>query len=180
MFYLLRHLLSVVLLPGTMVVLVPLWIARRYGIEPSWPRTAGGIVLAICGALLLVPGVLLFGSSLQRFFTSGRGTLAPWDPPARLVVSGPYRYVRNPMIAGVIFMLAALTLLLRSAPHAVWAGIFLLVNAIYIPLLEEPDLGARFGADYDRYRTHVRRFVPRLTPWIDSDRSALHQDRPRV
>ena len=107
MFYLLRHLLSVVLLPGTMVVLVPLWIARRYSIEPSWPRTAGGIVLAICGALMLVPGVLLFGSSLRRFFTSGRGTLAPWDPPARLVVSGPYRYVRNPMIAGVIFMLAA-------------------------------------------------------------------------
>jgi hypothetical protein len=52
MFYLLRHLLSVVLLPGTMVVLVPLWIARRYSIEPSWPRTAGGIVVAICGALL--------------------------------------------------------------------------------------------------------------------------------
>src|SRR5262245_59489260 len=117
MFYLLRHLLSVVLLPGTMVVLVPLWIARNYGVEPSWPRSASGIALAVCAALLLIPGVMLFGSSLRGFFTSGRGTLAPWDPPSRLVVSGPYRYVRNPMIAGVIFMQLALALLLRSMPH---------------------------------------------------------------
>lgn len=182
MFYLLRHLLSATLLPGTVVVLVPLWIARRYGVDPAWPRAAGEIGLAACGALLLIPGVMLFGSSLQRFFTSGRGTLAPWDPPARLVVTGPYRYVRNPMIAGVMFVLLALALLLRSQPHAAWAGIFVLVNAIYIPLVEEPDLAARFGADYDRYRKHVPRFVPRLTPWIDTaqERSSLHKDRSRV
>ena len=181
MFYLLRHLFSVALLPGTMVVLVPLWIARSYGVEPSLPRSAGGITLAVCGALLLVPGVMLFGSSLRGFFTSGRGTLAPWDPPSRLVVSGPYRYVRNPMIAGVIFMLLAVALLLRSTPHGIWAGIFILANAIYIPLLEEPDLAVRFGSDYDRYCRHVRRFVPRLTPWTDpGDGSSLHQNRSRV
>ena len=182
MFYLLRHALSVLLLPGTVLVAAPVWISRRYGVDPSWPRTAGGIALAAAGALLLVPGLLLFGSSLRRFFTAGRGTLAPWDPPSRLVVTGPYRYVRNPMIAGVMFMLFAIALLLRSRPHAAWAGIFVVLNAIYIPLLEEPDLAARFGEDYARYRRHVRRFVPRLTPWAGAanDGSSLHEDRPRV
>ena len=182
MFYLLRHALSVMLLPGTAVVLVPLWILRRYGVELTWPRTAGGIAIAAGGVLLLIPGVLLFAASLQRFFTSGRGTLAPWDPPARLVVTGPYRYVRNPMISGVIFMLFAIALLLRSRPHAAWAGTFVLINMIYIPLLEEPGLAARFGADYDSYRKHVRRFVPRLTPWAGParERSSLHEDRSRI
>ena len=182
MFYLLRHALSVTLLPGTVVILVPLWITKRYGVELTWPRTAGEIAAAAGGVVLLIPGVILFAASLHRFFTSGRGTLAPWDPPARLVVAGPYRYVRNPMIAGVIFMLLAIALLLRSRPHAAWAGIFILANAIYIPLLEEPDLAVRFGADYDRYRQHVRRFLPRLTPWTDAgaEGSSLHEDRSRI
>ena len=182
MFYLLRHALSATLLPGTVLVVVPVWIARRYGVNAAWPGTAGQIALAAAGVLLLVPGVILFGSSLRRFFTTGRGTLAPWDPPARLVVSGPYRYVRNPMIAGVMFVLFAIALLLRSWPHAAWAGMFVLINAIYIPLLEEPDLAARFGDDYATYRRHVRRFVPRLTPWDGppSDRSSLHENRSRV
>ena len=182
MFYLLRHALSVMLLPGTVLIVVPIWIARSYGVDVAWPRTAGEMALAAAGVLVLVPGVILFGSSLRGFFTTGRGTLAPWDPPARLVVTGPYRYVRNPMIAGVMFMLFAIALLLRSRPHAAWAGIFVLINAIYIPLLEEPDLAARFGGDYATYRKHVRRFVPRLTPWAGptSDRSSLHENRSRV
>jgi protein-S-isoprenylcysteine O-methyltransferase Ste14 len=182
MLYFLRHALSVTLLPGTVLVVIPLWIARRYGVDATWPRTAGEIALAAAGLLLLAPGLTLFGSSLRRFFTTGRGTLAPWDPPSRLVVAGPYRYVRNPMISGVIFMLLAIALLLRSRPHGAWAGIFIAINAIYIPLVEEPDLAARFGEDYAAYRRNVRRFVPRLTPWSlpAGGRSPLHEDRSRV
>jgi protein-S-isoprenylcysteine O-methyltransferase Ste14 len=86
------------------------------------------------------------------------------------------------MIAGVILGLFAIALLLRSQPHAVWAAMVVAINAIYIPLFEEPDLAARFGEDYATYRKHVRRFVPRFTPWTTTpgDRSSLHEDRPRV
>jgi protein-S-isoprenylcysteine O-methyltransferase Ste14 len=73
------------------------------------------------------------------------------------------------MIAGVIFMLFGVALALRSRPHGAWAVTFLLINAIYIPLLEEPGLQRRFGDDYARYCRHVRRFVPRLRPWSDSE-----------
>src|SRR5262249_10770128 len=102
-----------------------------------------------------------------HFWTRGRGTLAPWDPPRQFVVAGPYRYVRNPMISGVIAILAGEACVLASRPHAGWAALFAAINAIYIPLFEEPMLAARFGEPYAAYRRHVRRFVPRLTPYQD-------------
>jgi protein-S-isoprenylcysteine O-methyltransferase Ste14 len=88
--------------------------------------------------------------------------LAPWDPPAHLVVRGPYRYVRNPMISGVLFIIIAESLVLRSFPHAAWAAVFLLVNMIYIPFIEEPQLERRFGDEYRQYKRDVPRFVPRM------------------
>jgi len=104
-------------------------------------------------------------TSLARFARDGDGTLAPWDPPRRLVIRGPYRYVRNPMISGVVFTLFGEALALQSRPHLLWAMTFLAINLIYIPLLEEPDLVRRFGDDYRRYRRHVPGIVPRLSPW---------------
>ena len=69
------------------------------------------------------------------------------------------------MISGVILILFAQALLLRSAPHAAWAVGFLAINFVYIPLLEEPQLERRFGHEYRRYREHVPRLLPRLRPW---------------
>lgn len=163
--YLLRHLLSLLILPTTVVAFVPMWIARRYGVQASWPTSVGDVALAMAGAVVLGIGIVLFAASLWQFFSQGHGTLAPWDPPQRLVVNGPYRYVRNPMISGVVFILFGLAMVLRSRPHAVWAVTFLAINAVYIPLLEEPMLQARFGADYERYCRHVGRLIPRLTAW---------------
>jgi protein-S-isoprenylcysteine O-methyltransferase Ste14 len=93
---------------------------------------------------------------------------APWDPPRRLVVRGPYRFVRNPMIAGLIFVLFSEALLLLSPFHAEWAVTFLVVNLIYIPLLEDPMMVARFGDDYHEYCRHVGRILPRLRAWQPS------------
>jgi protein-S-isoprenylcysteine O-methyltransferase Ste14 len=162
---LLRQLLSIAILPGTVVVLVPLWIARANGIELALAGSAGGLVLQLAGLGALAVGVLLFASSLRRFATEGEGTLAPWDPPRRLVVRGPYRFVRNPMISGVIFVLFGEALLLLSLPHALWALAFLGLNLVYIPLLEEPQLEQRFGDPYREYCRNVPRVVPRATPW---------------
>lgn len=160
-----RHLLSIAILPLTVTVLVPLWIARGSGIRLALGGSAAERALQAAGVALLGVGLVLFAASLRRFASEGEGTLAPWDPPRRLVVRGPYRFVRNPMISGVVFVLFGEAAVLVSRPLAVWALGFLALNAIYIPLMEEPMLEARFGDSYAAYRRHVRRFLPRLRPW---------------
>ena len=69
------------------------------------------------------------------------------------------------MISGVVLLLLAEALFLRSLSHLQWAGIFALINTVYIPLLEEPGLRARFGKEYQDYSENVRRLIPRLRPW---------------
>jgi protein-S-isoprenylcysteine O-methyltransferase Ste14 len=165
MIMLLRHLLSFAILPFTMAVLMPVWIARQYGVTPAAGRSAGELAIQLAGLAAFGVGLVLFAASLRRFATEGDGTLAPWDPPRTLVIRGPYRFVRNPMISGLIFVLFGEALLLLSRPHAAWAAGFLVVNLIYIPLLEEPMLAERFGDDYREYCRHVRRFLPRLSAW---------------
>jgi protein-S-isoprenylcysteine O-methyltransferase Ste14 len=162
---LLRHLLAIALLPFTVAVLVPVWIARRFAVSPALGGSAGELLLQAAGVAAGAVGLVLFAASLRRFAAEGEGTLAPWDPPRRLVVRGPYRYVRNPMISGVIFVLFGEALALVSMPHAVWAAAFLALNLVYIPLVEEPQLEQRFGEPYREYRRHVRRFLPRARPW---------------
>jgi protein-S-isoprenylcysteine O-methyltransferase Ste14 len=168
---LLRHAAALILLPGTVTVLVPLWLARRYRVSASAPTDPGDWTLVGVGALLLAAGLALFVSTVLHFGRRGRGTLAPWDPPRHLVVAGPYRRVRNPMISGVILILISEALLLRSTPHALWAATFLILNAIYIPLIEEPQLRVRFGEEYANYTRYVPRIVPRLRPWSSDDGS---------
>jgi protein-S-isoprenylcysteine O-methyltransferase Ste14 len=161
----LRQLCSIALLPGMVVVVIPVWIARRNHVGLTAPSDRASAALQVFGIGLLVIGVVLFGSSLYYFWSRGRGTLAPWDPPRRFVVDGPYRFVRNPMISGVIFVLLGEAFVLLSRPHAEWAGLFFLINLVYIPVLEEPMLAARFGEPYLNYKRAVRRFLPRLRPW---------------
>jgi len=163
--YLLRHVLSVLILPTTVVLVVPVWIARNWHVVPGWPHSFPGWTALLAGAFTLGIGLVLFAASLLHFAREGRGTLAPWDPPRHLVVRGPYRFVRNPMISGVLILLAGIALCLRSLPHAIWAATFVTVNLIVIPLVEEPDLEQRFGDEYRTYARAVPRFIPRVSPW---------------
>lgn len=165
MLILIRHLLAIAALPFVVAVLIPIWIARTSGVRLALGTTTPHLLTQIAGAALLTVGLALFLSSLRRFATDGKGTLAPWDPPRHLVVRGPYRYVRNPMISGVVFMLFGEALTLLSGPHVQWALVFLVINLIYIPLLEEQQLKARFGEEYIEYCRHVPRLLPRLRPW---------------
>jgi protein-S-isoprenylcysteine O-methyltransferase Ste14 len=162
---LLRHLLAITILPFTVAVVIPIGLARRNGITLVVGSSASQVGLQVAGLLVLCLGLVPFFASLRRFATEGRGTLAPWDPPRRLVVRGPYRYVRNPMISGVVFVLLGESMGLLSRAHFDWALIFLGVNAVYIPLLEEPMLVERFGSEYQQYCRHVPRLLPRLRPW---------------
>jgi len=164
---LLRHLVSILLLPFVMVVLVPRWILTASAQTDSrWsagsPLEAGGRVL---GGLLFIAGLALFTWCVVLFARVGRGTLAPWDPTQRLVAVGPYRHVRNPMSTGVATMLAGEALFHGSRHLAAWLGLFALFNHLYFLIAEEPGLTRRFGASYQEYRAAVPRWLPRLRPW---------------
>lgn len=164
----LRHLLAIAVLPFTVALLVPVWIARAYSVRFESAGSVGPALGQGCGLLLVGSGLLLAVASVWKFATEGKGTLAPWDPPRRFVVHGPYRFVRNPMISGVILILLGEAAVLRSPAHGVWAAAFSVLNLLYIPLVEEPQLERRFGDSYREYRRNVRRFIPRLTPWTPS------------
>jgi protein-S-isoprenylcysteine O-methyltransferase Ste14 len=158
---------AIVLLPGTMTILLPalvLYLGRgpAIGFELAWQLA--GIAVAAGAALLALGGGLMY-RTISLFATAGRGTLAPWDPTRRLVVAGPYRHVRNPMITGVLAVLLGEGLVLGSPGILVMAAIFFAVNATYIPLVEEPGLADRFGDEYRAYSRNVPRWIPRLRPW---------------
>ena len=110
-------------------------------------------------------GGVLVVWTIALFARVGRGTLAPWDPTSTLVVEGPYRHMRNPMISGVLFLLLGEAALLGSWPLLGWFAAVAAVNAVYLPLVEEPGLVRRHGTEYERYREHVPRWLPRLRPW---------------
>src|SRR5262245_19197052 len=167
MLYLVRHLISILVLPFTVTIIVPFLllrndVSRDLTPQDDWVRL---LVLAAGVASLLI-GLTLFVSTVAHFARTGRGTLAPWDPPRVLVVKGVYRYVRNPMISGVLFILLAESLLTGSRSILIWFILFLATSFVYIPLMEEPSLVARFGERYRVYKQNVPRWLPRVKPWI--------------
>lgn len=150
-----RHARAIGLLPFVVTLVVPGVIVWRSGAAPvNWAR-------AVPGLALIAAGLALVAWTVGLFVTVGRGTLAPWDPTERIVVRGPYRHVRNPMIEGVLLVLLGEAVLLGSLPLLLWFVAVLAANAVYIPL-EEPGLRRRFGTDYDVYRASVPRWLPRL------------------
>ena len=162
---LIRHLLSIALLPFVVVVLVPRWLlgldARDAAMASALPLAVG----RVAGTIVFAAGLALFVWCVVLFARVGRGTLAPWDPTRRLVVVGPYRHVRNPMISAVCAMLAGEALFFLSARIGEWLLLFIVINHTYFLLLEEPGLDARFGEAYARYRAAVPRWIPRRRGW---------------
>ncbi len=157
---------AVLILPGTALVYVPaliVWGTRDTPLAASPPDS--GHLSCWIGAVLLILGLGLAIWTVRLFVVVGRGTPAPWQPPERLVVRGPYRHVRNPMILSVLIMLAGESLLLRSWPLAAWMLLVFAANAVYFPRVEEKELERRFGEAYRRYKANVPRWVPRLRPW---------------
>ncbi|HET7612977.1 MAG TPA: isoprenylcysteine carboxylmethyltransferase family protein [Gemmatimonadaceae bacterium] len=162
-----RHLLAILLLPFVVVWIIPRWALLGWsGSDTQWIDGSPATTIAhTVGALVFVAGFALFAWCVALFARVGEGTLAPWDPTRRLVVVGPYRYVRNPMITGVLAMLVAESIYFGSRVLAIWAATFFVINTVYFVLLEEPGLESRFGESYAGYRSAVGRWLPTGRPW---------------
>ena len=145
--------------PGILLVLIP-WRATHFKVPATQPRWLVGS----CVAVILV-GLVPLLESIWRFVVVGRGTLVPALPPEHLVVSGFYRYVRNPMYTGVLMVILAQAVLFQS--RSIWIEFVTVWVAIelFVRLYEEPKLLRTFGEEYATYRKHVRRWLPRFAPW---------------
>ena len=152
-----KHLRAILLLPGMVTVVIPATILYCTGIRQPWSMVLGSVFILL--------GLALMVSTNRLFTTVGHGTLAPWNPPEKLVVLGVYRHVRNPMITGVFCILLGETIFFGSWWLLGWFGFALILNLIYIPLVEERGLARRFGRDYLLYKQNVPRWIPRFTPW---------------
>ncbi len=158
---LVASLLFLVLVPGTVVGLVPYWLTGWRVEEPF----LGAPILRIAGAVMVLAGLGSLLDSFARFVFVGRGTPAPIAPPTRLVVSGQYRHVRNPMYVAVLAIVVGQGLVLGSGALLRYAALLWLLFHLFVVLHEEPRLGSRFGASYEAYRRNVRRWWPRIRPW---------------
>ncbi|MFQ5666330.1 MAG: methyltransferase family protein [Candidatus Binatia bacterium] len=154
----LKNLLFTVLIPGTVAVYVPLLIASDASPPPDFPWT----IRRYAAIAPLMTGAALYFRCLWEFATFGRGTPAPIDAPKRLVIRGPYRYVRNPMYVGVLLVIAGWVVYFASATLLLYAAAVAAVVHLFIVFYEEPTLRSTFGADYERYTSEVNRWLPRL------------------
>ena len=156
MFVLVRAVTYSALFIGVVLVFLPSRLLVRSGFtspESTGVTQVGGMLVTTVGAALAVWCILTFA-------LFGKGTPAPFDPPRRLVVLGPYRYVRNPMYLGAAIALAGAALFYGSVAVAVYAAGFLLVMHVFVVWYEEPALRAAFGAAYEVYCGEVRRWWP--------------------
>ncbi len=149
--------------PGFGVVYIPFWITRfRVPAAEPW----GQMVLAFA---IIAIGMVPALESAGRFVAVGRGTLIPVVPTEHLVVSGLYRFVRNPMYFGVLTAVAGEVLLFESRSMVVYLALLGLLFNLFIRLYEEPTLARRYGEQYAAYKRNVRRWLPRLRPWEGKD-----------
>lgn len=144
--------------PGVVAGLVP-WLIS------GWPPRTIILPLAALGALLLAGGGLLLLECFARFAWQGRGTPAPVAPTERLVVTGAYRRVRNPMYVAVIALILGQAALFADWRLAAYGLVVWALFHAFVVAYEEPTLRRSFPDDYACYFAAVPRWIPRITPW---------------
>lgn len=146
----LRALLAFLLLPGMVAFVVPLFLLAPAGFR-HFSYSLGGFPLAL--------GIVLLCWCVREFYVSGRGTLAPWEPPRSLVVSGPYRWSRNPMYVGVLLILSGWALGYRSLSLAIYAAAIAIAFQLRIVYYEEPFLARTQSDTWQGYKSRVPRWL---------------------
>ncbi len=132
------------------------------------PPFMGLGVFRVIGVMLIIIGAAGLLDSTARFALQGRGTPAPFAPPATLVVSGLYRHVRNPMYVAIVAAILGQALLFGSMEALGYAGVVWCIFHLFVIKCEEPALRGQFGDRYDSYQAAVRRWWPRVKPWNSS------------
>lgn len=151
---LLKNLLFTLIVPGTVTVFIPWLFLLDEDVSVRWQAQQ---LLAL---VVLVSGAGLYLRCVWGFARVGGGTPAPIDAPRRLVITGPYRRVRNPMYWGVLLILLGEAVFFESVPLLRYAAFFFLLFHGFVILVEEPSLRRRFGAEYERYCEAVNRWIP--------------------
>jgi len=156
MFVLIRTLTYASLFIAVVLIYLPARLLAWSGIvRPammSWPQISGLLICSVGAAIAL--------SCVFAFAFIGKGTPAPFDPPRRLVVRGPYRFVRNPMYIGAALAVAGAALFYKSLALAAFVAGFLVVTHLFVIIYEEPTLRRVFGPEYQAYCVHVHRWRP--------------------
>jgi protein-S-isoprenylcysteine O-methyltransferase Ste14 len=162
-----KHILKSLLLPIFFAGLIPIVILFFIELRTIGNVFANNWVFFFMGWVFLSEGVLLFGYCNLLFIRVGKGTLMPLKKleTEHLVIKGPYRYVRNPMIIAVISIIIGEGLLFGSFFILLYSILFFAINAIYIPLREEKYMEKRFGKEFLKYKENVRGWIPRLKPY---------------
>lgn len=162
-----QHFRAIVVLPFMVTIIIPIGLL----LISSWTNHSWmffypfNFISLILGLITLILGYLILYKTVRAFARIGQGTLAPWAPTQHLVVMGLYRYLRNPMILGVLFVLLGEAILFGSTLIFLWFIVFFAMNHIWFVRWEEPDLERRFGEEYRKYKQNVPRWIPRRNPW---------------
>jgi len=138
------------------------WLVTQWEFRPAF---FGVDLTRILGGILIIAGVPGIVDSFARFALEGLGTPAPIAPAQKLVVTGLYRYVRNPIYIALVAVILGQALLFGDL-RLLWYGALLwLFFHVWVVIYEEPTLKETFGTEFESFRTNVPRWIPRLTPW---------------
>jgi len=161
-----------IIAPGVVAGWIPYAVSGWIVAEPLAGTTAGRAL----GVLLILAGLACLIDCFARFALLGEGTPAPVAPTKRLVVSGLYRHVRNPMYLAVLSVILGQGLLLGSVLLVGYAALVWLLSHAFVLVYEEPTLRRQFGESYRRYESEVRRWMPRWQPWQSQEELDARQD----